>query len=68
MKILDNNPVLAEIESRLNKYDYFSKNTLPGYPDARIFIILDDNKRTCPLIQVFPRGKSVPTSTTGSFS
>ena len=46
MKMMDNNPLLSEIESRLNKYSYFSKENLPGFPDAKIFMILEDNKRT----------------------
>lgn len=44
MKVLENNPKLAEIESRLNKFPYLSKNSLPGYPDAKIFQTLETAK------------------------
>lgn len=45
MKLLENSDTIAEIESRLNKYDYLSRHPHPGYPDGKIFTILDDNKR-----------------------
>ncbi len=46
MKVIENNANIAEIESRLNKHPYLSKNTLPGYPDAMVFSILESSKST----------------------
>jgi hypothetical protein len=40
MKALEISANLGEVESRLNKYAYLSKNTLPGSPDAKVFLIL----------------------------
>lgn len=48
MKSLEINANLAEIESRLNKYAYLSKTTLPGSPDGKVFTILEANKRKIP--------------------
>lgn len=40
MKVLENNAKIAEIQSRISKYGYLSKNSLPGYADGRVFQIL----------------------------
>lgn len=45
MKALENNANLAEIEARLNKYSFLSRNNLPGSPDGRVFAILENTKR-----------------------
>lgn len=37
MKLLENSPKIAEIESRLTKYTYLSRSNLPGYSDGVIF-------------------------------
>jgi hypothetical protein len=37
MKLLEGSPKIAEIESRLTKYTFLSRNNLPGYPDGVIF-------------------------------
>ena len=68
MKALEVNANLAEVESRLHKYPYLSKNNLPGSPDGRVFIILEANKRRLSLIQAFRTGSSTPISTIGTFS
>jgi hypothetical protein len=60
MKTLEINANLAEIESRLNKYPYLSKNTLPGSPDGRVFAILDANKRNLCGISGYPDRKLNP--------
>ena len=57
MKLLENSDTIAEIESRLNKYDYLSRHPHPGYSDAKIFTTLDDNKRSFPLLFRLPRPK-----------
>jgi len=65
MKPLEVNANLAEVESRLNKYPYLSKNTLPGSPDGRVFAMLESIKRRCIDRQGSPTGESTPTSTIG---
>lgn len=37
MKILENSPKISEMESRLTKYTYLSRNNLPGYLDGLVF-------------------------------
>ena len=46
MKILDSSPKIAEIESRLTKYTFLSRNSLPGYLDGIIFQNLKNGKST----------------------
>lgn len=46
MKILDSSPKIAEIESRLTKYTFLSRNNLPGYLDGIIFQNLKNGKST----------------------
>jgi len=60
MKILENSDTIVEVESRLNKYDYLSRHPHPGYSDAKIFTILDDNKRNYLLYSGFPDQKNSP--------
>lgn len=40
MKVLESNLKLTEVEARLSKYPFLSKNSLPGAIDAQIFQIL----------------------------
>ena len=65
MKTLEINANLAEIESRLNRYSYLSRKTLPGSPDGRVFAILESNKRKVYGIQAIPTARSIPTFTIG---
>jgi hypothetical protein len=67
MKVLESNAKIAEIESRFNKYSYLSKNTLPGYADARVFQILESIKRMFIVRQGTPTARPTPISTTGTF-
>ena len=68
MKTLESTSNTASIEARLNKYPYLSKNTLPGYPDAKVFSILESNKSTLISRQNFLIDRATLTSTTGSLS
>lgn len=40
MRALENSAKTAEIESRLSKYSYLSRNSLPGFADGRVFQLL----------------------------
>jgi hypothetical protein len=44
MKLLENSPKIAEIESRLAKYTFLSRSNLPGYLDGLIFESLNDSQ------------------------
>ena len=56
---------MLELESRLNKNDYFSRDCLPGIADARLFHIFDSELGTCFLKQKSPTVKFIQTYFTG---
>lgn len=67
MKVIESSAKIAEIESRLNKYSYLSKNSLPGSADAKVFRILEFIKRTYCGMQDTRIARQTPISTTGTF-
>lgn len=44
MKLLESSPKMSEIESRLAKHTFLSRNNLPGYLDGCIFLSLQQSK------------------------
>ena len=60
MKILGSSPKIAEIESRLTKYTFLSRNNLPGYLDGIIFQNLKNGKSTILAMLEYPDRCSNP--------
>lgn len=68
MKLLENSPKIAEIESRLAKYTFLSRNSLPGYLDGTIFQALKKTQSKSSAIQSTPIVAATLTSITGTSS
>lgn len=54
MKVLENSPKIAEIEARLAKYTFLSRNNLPGYLDGTIFQALKKTQSRSLAISEYP--------------
>lgn len=54
MKLLENSPKIAEIESRLAKYTFLSRANLPGYLDGIVFDNLKNSQSKFDLIPEYP--------------
>lgn len=68
MRLAENSSRMSEIECRLSKYTYLSRNNLPGYPDGVVFRFLTAANCTSLPTQPFPTATLIPTSTTGTYS
>ena len=68
MKLLENSPKIAEIESRLAKYTFLSRNSLPGYLDGTIFQALKKTQSRSLAIQSTQTVAATLTSITGTSS
>lgn len=62
----DNRGKMLELESRLNRNDYFSRDCLPGIADARLFAIFEHEIGTHFLTQASPIASSTLISSTGT--
>lgn len=60
MKLLENSNKISEIESRLTKHIFLSKNTLPGYLDGLIFQKLQNAQSTQFSYKGYPDVKNNP--------
>jgi hypothetical protein len=54
MKLVENSSRMSEIECRLSKYTYLTRNNLPGYPDGVVFRFLSSASGTPSLHTAFP--------------
>ena len=64
----ENQGKMHELESRLNKNSYFSKDCLPGIADALLFRIFFNELGNSKLTQTFPEENISPICFTGPTS
>ncbi len=60
MKLLGNSNKIAEIQSRLAKYNFLSRANLPGYLDGLVFQNLQSSQSKICLILEYPDRKTSP--------
>lgn len=68
MNLLENSPKISEIESRLAKYTFLSRNSLPGYLDGLVFLFLLQSKGKHLLMQPTQTAPRTRISITGTSS
>lgn len=68
MKLAENSSRMSEIECRLSKYTYLTRNNLPGYPDGVVFRFLTSANGISLLMQPSLIAPFIPTSITGTSS